>query len=117
VSYLVLRVFYPRLWVDSQDVQDTIRLELRPVADRIRLFQWLAGSIPLAGAVLMVAVGPETSGYRTFRLLVTSLIILGMAGFGMAVMVSNSLAEVLAILTRTRGRPANWSAYLKGGPE
>jgi serine/threonine protein kinase len=114
VTYLVVRVFYPRLWVSAQDVQETIRSELGSVARRLRLFQLLAGTIPLAGAVLMVAVGPETSGYRTFRLLVTALIVLGMTGFGLAVMVSNSLFEILAILTRTRGRPSNWSAYLKG---
>src|SRR5207249_3500750 len=78
VQYLVIRVFYPRLWVDVQDVQDTIRSELGSVAGRLRVFQLLAGSIPLVGAVLMVGVGPETSGYRTFRLLVTALIVLGM---------------------------------------
>ncbi len=68
----------------------------------------LAVLIPLLAAVLMVGVGPEEftkAGYRTFRLLVTALIALGMAGLGVAMAVSRLLNDTLAALTggeRTR---------------
>jgi hypothetical protein len=69
------------------------------VGRRLRRFQLLAGVIPLSAAVLMVAGGPEVGGDRTFRLLVTGLILLGMAGFGLTVSVSYLLSQVLTVLT------------------
>jgi hypothetical protein len=61
----------------------------------------LAVLIPLAAAVLMVAVGPEEfrEGYRPFRVLVTALIALGMTGLGVAMALSRRLHETLAALT------------------
>ena len=83
----------------------TARRELRGVARRLRLFQFLAGVIPLAGAVLMVGMGPEDNmaEYRTFRILVTGLIGLGMAGFGLALLSANVLSETLTVLTGAQG--------------
>jgi serine/threonine protein kinase len=104
VQYVVLRVLYPRLWVDTGTVQATVRREVGSLGRRLRWFQFWAGVIPLAGAVLMVGVGPEVSGDRAFRLLVTVLIVLGMAGFGVAVLVNGLLFQTLAVLTRSRVR-------------
>jgi hypothetical protein len=98
VQFMVLRVLYPRLWLDAQDFEQQASAELSSVGPRLRLFQLLAGLIPLAGAVLMIGVGPETSGYRAFRLLVTALIALGMAGFGVAVMANNLLSRTVSVL-------------------
>jgi serine/threonine protein kinase len=106
VQFMALRVFYPRLWVDGRDFGPTTRAELGSVAPRLRAFQLLAGVIPLAGAVLLIGVGPETSGYRTFRLLATALIALGMAGFGLAAVAHNVLSQTLAVLTRAEGAPS-----------
>jgi hypothetical protein len=107
VQFLVLRVFYCQLWVDSQSLGAAARAELGALGPRLRWFQFLAVLIPLAGAVLMVGVGPETSGYRTFRLLVTALLVLGMAGFGVATVVHNVLSQTLAVLVRPEGRGAD----------
>ena len=107
VQFLVLRVFYCRLWVDGQGLGPAARAELGALGPRLRWFQLLAGLIPLVGAVLMVGVGPEISGYRTFRLLVTALLVLGMAGFGMATVAHNVLSQTLAVLVRPEGRGAD----------
>jgi serine/threonine protein kinase len=112
VEALVLRVFYPRLWLECSDIVETIRLELGRAARRIHIFQLLAGVIPLVGAVLMVAGEPEISGGRIYRLLVTALIMTGMAGFGLAVVVNGYLDDILMVLTRQPSqrpqRPSRW---------
>jgi serine/threonine protein kinase len=101
VQYVVLRALYPRLWVDASDLLRQAAKELRPVARRLRVLQLLAGLIPLTGAILMIAVGPEDirSSYLGFRLLVTLLIASGMLGFGVAVSVSGLLEQTVAALT------------------
>jgi serine/threonine protein kinase len=105
VQLVATRLFYPRLWTDGRGVRQQARQELRAIERRLWLFQALAGLIPLAGAVLMVQVGPEefvAGNYQTFRVLVTALIALGMAGFGIALLVSNQLSQTLAALTGKR---------------
>ena len=62
VQYLVLRVLYPRMWVDPRDFRQQAAAELVPLNRRLGFFQLLAGLIPLAGALLMVGVGPEEFG-------------------------------------------------------
>jgi len=115
-QYIALRILYPRLWVNASGIRETIRREVCGLARRLWIFQLWAGLIPLAGAILMIAVGPEISGYRTFRLLATSLIILGLVGFGLALMMTNFLNQTLVTLTRAASwQPTNWSAYLHAG--
>jgi hypothetical protein len=103
VQFVVLRVFYPQLW-GSGGMRVRARSELHSQGRWLVCLQLLAGSIPLVGAVLMVAVGPEEfgpggEGYAPFRLLVTGLIALGMAGFGAATAVGERLRYTLAALT------------------
>jgi hypothetical protein len=102
VEFVVIRVLYPRFWVDAHDLRSRARIELRDEERQLRLLQLLAGLIPLAGAVLMIAVGPEQfagASYRTFRLLVTGLIALGMFGFSVALTASAQLGQALHALT------------------
>jgi serine/threonine protein kinase len=101
IQYLVLRVLYPTLWTDARQIHAVAREELRGTRDRLGLFQFLAVLIPLAAAVLMVGIGGEgfdSADYRTFRLLVTVLITLGMTGLGVAMLVSRRLTETLSAL-------------------
>jgi serine/threonine protein kinase len=101
IQFLVLGVLYPRWWTDAQGIRRHARNELQPVPRLLGLLQVLSGLIPLAGAVLMVEVGPDefTSGYQGFRLLVTALIGLGMLGFCVAVSVSGVLGRCVAALS------------------
>jgi hypothetical protein len=95
VQYVTLRVFYSRLWYDAQDFRSRARLELAGVARKLWWFQLFSGAIPLLGAILLVSGGEETSD-RTFRVLVTGLIGLGMAGFALAVQANNLTVRTLA---------------------
>jgi serine/threonine protein kinase len=99
VQLIVLRGLYPKLWGDTVNFAESAQRELSGRRLSLRWFQLLAGVIPLAGAVLMVGVGPETSGYRTFRVLVTALIALGMIGFGLAHAAYDILVRTLETFT------------------
>jgi hypothetical protein len=57
----------------------------------------------LAGAVLMIGVGPAISGERALRLLIAALIVLGMCGFGVTTVVHHLLSQTLAVLMRADG--------------
>jgi hypothetical protein len=103
VQYVVLRVLYPALWAGA----GAARQELQGMGVRLAWFQLLAGMIPLAGAVLMVGIGEEgliPVADRSFRLLVTVLIALGMTGFGVALAVSRRLNDTVQAFT-DRGGP------------
>ncbi len=105
VQLVVLGQMYPELWPDGRDFARLAAEELRPVAGRLHFFQFSAGLIPLIGAILLLGVGPEQFTV-SFRLLVTGLIILGMFGFGVAVLASSRLSHILTAFTgaeRSRG--------------
>lgn len=101
-EFIGLRILYPQFWVDARGFRERTQTELRGEAWRLYILQLFAGIIPLAGACLMVAVGPETlitpASYRTFRVLVTGLIALGMLGFGVALSASDRLRQTLHAL-------------------
>jgi serine/threonine protein kinase len=108
-EYVVLRVLYPRFWVDARNFRELAREELAMRDRRLRLLQLLAGLIPLAGAALLVGVGPEQLTLA-FRFLLFALLALGMAGFGLALLVSSLLGQTLNALIgsdRCQTRPWN----------
>jgi hypothetical protein len=103
VQYVVLRILYPRLWGDGHDVRRKAGEELRGVDRRLRMLQLLAGLIPLAGAIMLIGVGPDPeeftgSRYWEFRLLTTALIVSGMVGFAIAQTASALLNQTLTVL-------------------
>ena len=102
VQFLVLRVLYPQLWADPHAPRAQAQKELGPIDGRLRLFQVLAGLIPLSGAILMLGVGPEGRFPLSYRLLLAALIGLGMAGFSAALLVSNRLSRILSVLVGAR---------------
>jgi serine/threonine protein kinase len=107
VQFLVLRVLYPRLWVDARGLRHESRVELGPLDWRLAISQLLAGLIPLAGAVLMVVVSPDAEfkgSYRMFRILVTALIVLGMLGFTVSLSASRQLQQIFAALIGSERR-------------
>jgi serine/threonine protein kinase len=94
----VLRILYPRLWVDPQKPRQQARQELRSIEHRLRVFQFAAGLIPLSGAALMISVSSAEHMTLLFRLLVVGLIGLGMAGFGFALLVSSRASRTVAVM-------------------
>jgi hypothetical protein len=105
VQLVVLRVLYPQLWSDPAEARRQAQKELPAVAWRLRFFQFLAGLIPVGGAGLLIFVAPEQLSL-SYRFLVLALLIVGIAGFGLATMVTNRLDQVILLLTGGRERSA-----------
>lgn len=104
VQLVVLRVLYPRLWVDAQNFRRVATRELTETRLRFWLFQLLAGAIPLSGA-LMFVFGMDLSA-AAFRFLVGGLIVLGMVGYGLAYTTNAVIAETWALLAGEDRRQA-----------
>ena len=100
MEYIVLRVLYPGLWLDARDMRAVAQEELRPAGRRLFLWQFLAVIIPIIGAILMIQ---GTRDDRTFRLLVTGLLCLGMVGLGVTLVTAGILRETIAVLVSGRG--------------
>lgn len=102
LEFVVVRTLYPALWLDARKLPQTAGEELGHVEARVGLLQFLAVLIPLAGAAMMVGVGPvalDEQAYPTFRFLVTALLSLGMAGLGLAILAGTELRQTVAVLT------------------
>jgi hypothetical protein len=114
VEYLVVRVLYPGLWLDARAMRQKARGDLERAEGRLSVLQFLAVLIPLAGAALLLGVGPDEfrqpgvdarEAYRRFRLLVTGLLGAGMVGLGLALLAGRELRETVRALTAGAGRP------------
>ncbi len=103
VQFIVLRALYPRLWSDPAEAHQQAQKELPPVAGRLRFFQFLAGLIPVGGAGLLIFAAPDRLTV-SYRFLLLGLLVLGLAGFGLAAMVSHRLEEVILNLRGRRDR-------------
>jgi serine/threonine protein kinase len=97
VQWVVLRVLYPGLWVDASGYRETARRELTSIDRRLRAWQFLAALIPLAGAALILTVGPEELGLW-FRILAIALIGVGMGGLGLGLLIGSRIQQILAAL-------------------
>jgi hypothetical protein len=64
---------------------------------RLKALQILAGLIPLAGAIMILSVGPDNFSLW-FRLLATALIGLGMAGFALGLLIGSRIQQTLSAL-------------------
>lgn len=101
-QYVVLRAFYPAMWRDVRSFSETARNELAPMSTRFRYTQFLAVSIPLLAAVLLLGLGGESPGPK-FRWLVVGLILLGIVGSQVTNKVVRELSQVVVALTSTKG--------------
>jgi hypothetical protein len=99
-EFVVLRVLYPTMWTDARRFSETARQELAPVETQLAVIQWLAVSIPLLAAVLIVILGRDAD--MTFRLLVAGLIALGVIGLHLAGHVTRGLSQVVVALTERK---------------
>jgi hypothetical protein len=109
VRFMVYRILYPDLLLQTSGLTERTRTELPPSAGQgVTL---LAGLIPLTAAVLTVLLSPiaftsehfsdgqdHGSLYAPFHLLLTGLIVLGMLGFFIAVNVQAYLDRTLLAL-------------------
>jgi serine/threonine protein kinase len=102
---VVLRPMYVRFWSNPRGFRERSPIELAMVPDRLRTVNVLAGIVPLAGAMLLVLVGPTGfvgGNYDAFRVLTASLILAGMAGYVAVGKLTRAYLEVVSACTGTR---------------
>jgi serine/threonine protein kinase len=100
VEFVVLRGLYPALWRDAQGFTETARRELSSVSPQLNRIHWLAVSIPLVAAIVFVLFSDDPS--VPFRVMATSLIVLGIFGLYFTSAITNHLSRVLVALTNTK---------------
>lgn len=95
IQYVALRILYPQLGNPDTFSPDAARAELRTGTRFLEAFLVLATLIPLAGAIFLIVLtdAPMTLG---FRILVTGLIVLGMAGVTALVRVMDRLSALVS---------------------
>lgn len=101
-QYFLLRVIYPKLWQGELTIKATARRELSPFIPKLRPLYYLSGTVPLVGAILMVAVGPESLAgrdYAIYRGLLAGFIALGISGIFYSMISSKNLSETLSVFT------------------
>jgi eukaryotic-like serine/threonine-protein kinase len=99
VQFYLLRAFYPRFWFGSANIQRTARKELAVLRPTLRLFPYMAGFVPLVGAILVVFIGPGKDHPTTYRVLVAALIGLGILGLWLALGTSRLIGQTIFALT------------------
>jgi hypothetical protein len=104
VQWTVVELLYPQLWRETWSLHVTAQKELRPVATRLKLFQLLAGLVPLVAALLVLFSTPdELKG--TYRLFTSGLIVAGSLGFAMGTAVVNRVQLTLAVIRHPAAPP------------
>jgi hypothetical protein len=89
------------MWLDVRRFSETAQRELASLATQLTVIQWLAGSIPLVAALLVLPLGGGAN--FAFRSLVGGLILLGIIGSHVANAVTRSLSQVVTVLTASNG--------------
>jgi len=98
-EFIAVRVIYPALWLDARKMHEAARRELGGQDRQLGGIQVCAVLIPLLGAVGMIWM-PQANDDLTFRLLVTALLALGMAGLGLAMLAGSELRQTVERLVR-----------------
>jgi hypothetical protein len=96
--FVVLRVLYPAMWVDTRDITQTARRELTNVPFWLIVAQYLAGAIPLATAVFLMIKGDTAD--KAFLWLAIALIGLGALGFVTATTLVRRLSQIVELMTK-----------------
>jgi hypothetical protein len=95
--FVVLRVLYPAMWQDTRAFTATARQELAPMQFWLGLAQYLAGAIPLVGAVFLLVLA-NTADIK-LRVFTAVLVGLGLLGFHTASTAIRRLAQVVEAFT------------------
>ncbi len=99
VQFYLLRCFYPKFWFGAPNIRETARRELAVLKPTLKVFPYMAGFVPLVGAILITLIGPDVSHMTVYRLLVGGLIGLGMAGLWLALGASHLIGQTVYALT------------------
>lgn len=99
IQFFLLRAYYPQFWFGQPDIRATAREELAMLRPTLTVFPYMAGFVPLIGAILVVLAGPGLDRAATFRFLTIALVALGMLGLVLALRASHLMGQTIVALT------------------
>ncbi len=106
LELLLVSVLYPKFWSGCCNIFHAT-VELTQVKGRMKLFQIMAGAIPLLGALMIVGSSSaiiDLERYRIFQIMIITLIAMAICGFMFAIKTSERITAVIAIFVRKTGR-------------
>jgi serine/threonine protein kinase len=100
VGYINIGVFYPHLLADVLDLRGVVARDTAKICRSMKSFRFLAGAVPLAGAVVVVIEGPgaNAGGNYPYQNLVVAFICTGLVGSIFAVSVVDRFTAVMTRL-------------------
>jgi serine/threonine protein kinase len=105
LELLVVTMVYSRLWTGCCNLRVSAETELAPVRRRLKMFQMLAGAIPLFGALMIVTSSSadiDPDRYRVFQFMIVLLIAMAICGFVFALKVGDKISAIIALYTRKK---------------
>ncbi len=99
VQFFLLRAYYPKFWFGGANIKETARKELVILSPTLRIFPYMAGFVPLVGAILITIIGPGPSNPGAYRFLIGVLILMGMLGLWLALGASHLIGQTVYALT------------------
>ena len=105
LQFLVLRIFYPRMWVDATQFHEIAQEELAGTSWRLWMIDVLAGSIPSLTVVVFLMTAGDQFEFR-FRLMIASLLVMGTVGYQFVTIVTRRMSRTAAMLMGADGRAA-----------
>jgi serine/threonine protein kinase len=96
--FIVLRVLYPAMWLDTREITQTARRELANVPFWLTVTQYLAFAVPVMTAVFLMIKGDTTD--KAFLWLAIALIVLGCLGFVTASTLVRRLSQIVELMTK-----------------
>lgn len=103
MEYVIVLYFLPQGWLSAARFVNAAHDELMSSQFRARYFQVAAGCVPLAASVLVLILGPEAFAiheYAPFRILMSCLILLSMAGIPLSMKLSGAISKTVDLLPR-----------------
>lgn len=105
LELLIVTMLYSRLWTGCCNLRASAESELAPVRRRLKMFQMLAGAIPLFGALMIVTSSSadiDPVSYRVFQIMIVLLIAMAICGFVFALKVGDKISAMIALYTRKK---------------
>lgn len=100
LELLVVAMLYSKLWTGCSNIRISAASELAPVRKRLKMFQILAGAIPLFGALMIITSSSadiDPDRYKIFQIMIVALIGMAICGFVFALKIGDKISAITAL--------------------
>lgn len=104
LELILIVMLYPKFWTGCCNIAASSASELAQVRSRMKMFQMLAGAIPLFGALMIVgssSASMDAERYRIFQIMIIALIAMAICGFVIAIKTSEKISAVISLYEKS----------------